>query len=393
MLKQIYNKEQLTKALTSTEVWNWDIPNKFTNVEQAIEGVCETWAIDGLSLKSLSLIHTKNNKPIFHPSTIADAFAIKLLDIFIRRIYKIKQSDRNRIIRQIKSILKDTGKHHILRLDIKDFYESIKLNKIVQKFKDDSLLSPESIGLLNSLNEDLINNHNISGLPRGLTLSPTLAELYLEDLDKHIAKNIDVIYFSRYVDDIFIVTSTGKENSVLESVENFLKNENLHLRKNEKHLISSTINLYFDYLGYSIQVTPQSNKENKINLSISKSKIDKIKSRITLSLLSNNKNGNISLLQKRLRYLSMLKTIKRSANGDLLVGIAYNYQYVTDNFNCLKSIDGFLINALNNPRFNLSTTEIDTLSTISFFGNATKAKICNFSKKQVIQIMGVWKNV
>ncbi len=50
----------------------------------------------------------------------------------------------------------------------------------------------------------------------------------------------------------------------------------------------------------------------------------------------NSKNKDISLLKRRVEFLSLLKTVKKGKNGNLLAGIAHNYQYTTDNFECLK---------------------------------------------------------
>lgn len=85
-----------------------------------------------------------------------------------------------------------------------------------------------------------------------------------------------------------------------------------------------------------------------------------------MSLLENSKNKDISLLKRRIEFLSLLKTVKKGKNGDLLAGIAHNYQYTTDNFECLKSLDGFLLKQLQNPRFGLSSLEINKIKKYPF---------------------------
>lgn len=392
MLKQIFDKEQLSKVLTSSDVWQWNLLSTYGDVEKAVDHTVQHWKTQNLTLSSLEK-RVVNRKFVYIPAIMEDAFAIKLLDRFVRRIYKVRQADRNRIVRQITTLLKDSGDYHVLRLDIKDCYEAIKFEHLINKFEDDMILAPECIKLLNNIHGDLQTKYGMHGLPRGVSISPTLAELYLEQLDTAISAHADVIYSARYVDDIIILTPSGKENSVQEDVKSFMSDMGLSLNRNTSKYYSGHSNLAeFDYLGYSIKVETKKDKPNKVNLKISRSKIDKIKSRIIKSFCDHKKQNNFPLLKRRLEYLSMLKSVRKGKNGDLLAGIAYNYQYVTDDFDCLKALDGFICNQLISPRFGLSQQEINNIKKISIYGNARKRNVGKFSNKQTIQIMRVWQN-
>jgi hypothetical protein len=48
------------------------------------------------------------------------------------------------------------------------------------------------------------------GVPRGVGISSYLSELYMENIDNEIRNLQDVIYYARYVDDIFIIISAFK---------------------------------------------------------------------------------------------------------------------------------------------------------------------------------------
>lgn len=392
MLKQVFNKEQLSKVISSADVWRWSLLSKFNDVDSALAQTVEYWKSNKLSL---SPIKTKvaNGKTVFTPSRVEDAFAIKLLDRFVRRVYKVRQSDRNRIVKQVITLLNDSGDYHVLRFDIKNCYESISFRKIIAKFQDDLILSPDCLKLLSDTNQQLENNFGLHGLPRGLSISPTLAELYLEELDRKMASNNDVIYSARYVDDIILIT-TDRKKTVLEAYLNkTLIEMGLELNQNvTKKFSGSTHNANFDYLGYSLKVTQKNGKPNQVDVTISRSKINKIKSRILKSLYENKKNKDIALLKRRIEFLSLLKKVKKGKNGDLLAGIAHNYQYSTDNFECLKCLDGFLINQLKNPRFGLTTSEINKIKKISFYGNARKNNTGKFTRKQTAKIMQIWKH-
>ncbi|EIZ1042036.1 RNA-directed DNA polymerase [Vibrio parahaemolyticus] len=393
MLKQVFSREQLSKVVSPTDVRRWNLLSEFGDVDTALEQTIGYWEGSGLAL---SPINAKliNGKTVYTPSRVEDSFAIKLVDRFVRRIYKVRQSDRNRIVKQVITLLKDSGDYHVLRVDIKKCYESILFDNIISKLQNDLILSPECMNLLNDISRQLKDRFNFTGLPRGLSISPTLAELYLEDFDKKIAESNDVIYSARYVDDIILITTNNKKNIVIDFLVEILSEMGLKLNGDDnKNFSGSSINANFDYLGYSISVIPKKDKPNQVNVTISESKLKKLKSRIIISLHENSKNKDISLLKRRVEFLSLLKTVKKGKNGNLLAGIAHNYQYTTDNFECLKSIDGFLINQLQNPRFGLTLPEVNKIKSISFYGNAVKRNIGKFSRKKTTKIMQIWKDV
>lgn len=393
MLKQVFSREQLSKVVSPTDVRRWNLLSEFGDVDTALEQTIGYWEGSGLDL---SPINAKliNGKTVYTPSRVEDSFAIKLVDRFVRRIYKVRQSDRNRIVKQVITLLKDSGDYHVLRVDIKKCYESILFDNIISKIQNDLILSPECINLLNDISQKLKDRFNFTGLPRGLSISPTLAELYLEDFDKKISASNDVIYSARYVDDIILITTDDKKNTVMDFLVEILSEMGLKLNGDDnKNFSGSSSNANFDYLGYSISVTPKKNKPNQVSVTISESKLNKLKSRIIMSLHENSKNKDISLLKRRVEFLSLLKTVKKGKNGNLLAGIAHNYQYTTDNFECLKSIDGFLINQLQNPRFGLTLPEVNKIKSISFYGNAVKRNTGKFSRKKTTKIMQIWKDV
>ena len=392
MLKQVFDKDQLSKVLTPSDVWQWDVLRFYGNVQTAVDHSVKHWRSCGLVLSPLE-ISTAKNRPVFVPSKMEDAFAIKLLDRFIRRIYKVRQSDRNRIVRQLVTLLKDSGDYHVLRLDINNCYESISFKRLIDKFEDDLILAPECVSLLRNIHNDLSKNHNLQGLPRGLAISPTLSELYLESLDKKIAVHADVIYSARYVDDIVIITPTKKENNVQRYVESVMNDMDLRLNNRAgKYYSGSSRCANFSYLGYSVSVDYKKGSANEVTVTVCPEKIKRIKYRIAISLAEYKRDRNFSLLKKRIKYISMLKKVKKGRNGDLLAGIAHNYQYVTDGSRCLKPIDGFLGTQLESPRFGLGTIERDEIKKISIYGNARKGSVGKFSKKQTVEIMRVWKN-
>lgn len=395
MLKQSFDGEQLSKIIKASDIWKWEALNTYTDVEDTIKSIVGYWDISTLKISSLTN-HTIKNKSVFQVARVEDDLALRLVDRFIRRIYKVRQSDRNRIIKQLITVLEDSGDYHLLRLDIKDCYENIQFDWLIKKFEEDCILAPECIDILKDIHLNLLQNHNVHGLPRGLSVSATLAELYLEELDLQIALTPNVIYSARYVDDIIIILAKDDFLNAHENIINHIGNIGLKINSDEgKHYSGDSRMASFDYLGYAIEVEQQKQGQiaNKVSVTISNAKLNKIKSRIVKSFICHKVNNNISLLKRRIEYLSMLKVVKKDINGNLLAGISHNYQLVTDDFDCLKPLDGFLNHQINNCRYGLNISEKNKIKAISIYRNVRRKRIGNFSQDKTMKIMQAWQNV
>lgn len=392
MLKQTFDYTAITRVLTSKDVWRWNIWKNFNDKENSLLALSDSIKAKSYNISPLKS-QIKRNKPTYQATDVEDAISIKLLDRYIRRIYKVRQSDRGQIIKQVATLLKDSGDYYILRLDIEKCYESMEFSRVVDKLNNDMILDPNCLKLLNSIFSHC-NQSGIQGLPRGLAISPTLSELYLEPIDKFIKQFRGVIYYTRYVDDLFILIDKNTKDNFLNKLKEKLQSISLYLNNNsEKKYIEPSRNACFDYLGYSFEVIAQKQKANQVNMTISAVKLNKIKQKIAKSFSEYKKTSNFSLLKQRLNYLTVIKVIKKSENGILLGGIAYNYRFVSDQFKCLRKLDGFLNKMINTPSYAFSSEQISTLSKVSFYGSVSNKKQGKFSKTKAYVINQVWKNV
>lgn len=91
----------------------------------------------------------------------------------IRRAYRIKQANRLDTIRQVQQALRETTPKHVIRLDIKSFYESVPRRVLLNRLRADRLVSTRTLDLLTRLLK-LVSHLGTSGLPRGLQVSATL---------------------------------------------------------------------------------------------------------------------------------------------------------------------------------------------------------------------------
>lgn len=113
-------------------------------------------------------------------SGLAQKIILRKLNYELKKVYKVKQNNRERIVRQLSIIFKEDPNIHVLRTDIKGFYESIPSEILLVKLKTEMLISPISVDLIYQLFD---NYYNLLmqkiGVPRGINLSSTLSEIYM----------------------------------------------------------------------------------------------------------------------------------------------------------------------------------------------------------------------
>lgn len=333
---------------------------------------------------------------------ICNKLVLRKLNDNIKRLYKDEQSNRRLIITQIKTLLGETCPSWILRTDIKKFYESIQRNRILERFKDDAMLSYQSIFLLEKIFENGYFKSQ-SGLPRGINVSATLSELYMRRFDKWIKRFPGVYYYARFVDDIIIFAYS---KSAIEDIKNILQEklnelaEGLEINTgktadfNGNHITESNP---LEYLGYKF-IKKSQRKNSNLTVSIAEKKVNKIKTRIIKALLDYIKSGDFELLRKRIQFLTGNYSIRKRNDGtDLRAGIFYNYSEITSK-KALYDLNQFLNKSIysKNGAFgtkicsNLSREQEKKLSSHSFFHGFDKRVFNSYTYDEMKAIVKCW---
>ena len=120
----------------------------------------------------------------------------------------------------------------ILKCDIKKFFYSINkhiLFDIISKyFEDDDFLNFTKLLIFdNSDSSDV-------GIPIGNYTSQYFANIYLNELDQYVKRELKIKYYVRYMDDFVLLLDSKKEcKEIKTKIEAFIK-ENLQLELNDK---------------------------------------------------------------------------------------------------------------------------------------------------------------
>lgn len=264
----------------------------------------------------------------------ASYYAMKQLLHNMKRTFKIEMLGRHQIMTAIKHLLNMSMPIFIIRTDVQNFYESIPQDALFQKVYDNNLLSFKSKSFIKQIFyayetiKDPSKTSSNKGVPRGIGISAMLSELYMQDIDKELKSRTGVIFYVRYVDDIFmILTSLGSFkdlNEYYQNMQDFFKSKGLNLQpigSDKCKLIEYSPGklkpISFDYLGYKINLS----KPKKLLIakySLSDKKIKKINDRI----------------EKAFKHFETLSKIDiKAARRDLLDSL----NYITGNFRLSNS--------------------------------------------------------
>lgn len=404
MLRQDFTTRSLLGVTTRNEIIKFSLGRNISEYEKSLELYSKAITDNNFTIKSIvkKIIH---NKTIYCAENPEEYYALKKITHDIKRLYKIRTQNRDDICEQVLRLLEATSKYGIIKIDIKSFYESIDYKSVLNKLDKDKLLSAKSILLLNNL-----INLTIIGLPRGLSISPVLSEIFMRDIDTKIKAISGVFYYSRYVDDIFILTT--KENElVFNAIQKIFSKEKIQTNKKtfkceipEAHL-NENKKIAFDYLGYKYNITNKIYKNKRsITITLSDDKVRKLKTRIIHSLLDRcNSSEELSerkeLLNKRINILSGNYPImsRKGRDGSLKGGIYYSNRLVNKsgvfeeiNTFLKKSIFSKSNNSFGRRMQNIPLHEKLEICEISFRDGFLNRKYIDLSSDEMIKIKKCW---
>lgn len=290
----------------------------------------------------------------------------QLIKLELSRSYKLYPANRDMIIEQIKGLLDNDMPKIVIRADIHGFFESIPQQYLVQKISDDGFVSRKTVKYLKRVlytYNETAHIFDAKGLPRGLSFSSHLSELFMRPIDEKVRRLDGVLFYKRFVDDIFIVADSDKcsKEDYWDSINSIFEEKelNLHNDSEKKYLAyfdKQTNDAQFDYLGYKFVY-----KEGKLDICLSNKRYSKY--RIMLDAIfelyaqyshyrkkygAENEEGHSKYCHKD-ALLQLFERIDILTSNGLLsgrknfvaTGIYYTNKYLTD-LSQLKQLDDYL---------------------------------------------------
>lgn len=321
-------------------------------------------------------------------------FVVKQIQKNIHKLYKVKQSDRHQIVSQLFHLLNNQFPKHLIRTDIKEFYESIPQDKLLEIIERENLLSFSSKQYIKAiLKEYQVLSGKTVGIPRGIGVSAYLAELYMREFDSHIKDDDEVIFYARYVDDIVVLYAPKPDTDTSTKLKKFRDQAaKLELLLNDdksktfEYLLPKPFK--FDFLGYEFSYDE---KTKTINLDISDKKLAKYKFRIEKCFKNYIQTESLRRAQARKKLISRVEFLTSNTKlygnkTGTLVGVYFSNKLITK-LDKLSDLDSTLLNEVAK----LKTPQLQAkLSIFSFRKGFVKKIFHAYSVQDIGKIVKVW---
>jgi len=158
-------------------------------------------------------------------------------------------------LRRVVALL-EAGYHWVVDADLKSYFDTIPhpalLAQVKEKVTDSRVLGLLQAFLTAQVMETAEGWQPQEGTPQGAVISPLLSNLYLDPLDKLMARaGIEMV---RYADDFVILCRSEAEAcQALEGVRNWTAKAGLRLHPTKTRIVDATQAGGFDFLGYHFE--------------------------------------------------------------------------------------------------------------------------------------------
>lgn len=232
----------------------------------------------------------------------------------LSKISRAKQANRLDIIQRLALFCREGLPFCVAKFDIEQFYQSIDHSELRAMLQRRLSTAPSTKVVLDAF-IDSCSRLGIEGLPAGLSISATLAEMYMQDFDNSMKLESETSYYARYVDDIIIIRPPLENEKFFESrvVDRLPIGLHLNQEKTKFYKFSESLEKEpktehkFSYLGFSFEVSEIGKKikphQRSVLIDISPSKVNKLKTRLIKSVLQFKVDHNYDDLRDRLRLI------------------------------------------------------------------------------------------
>lgn len=375
--------------------------------------------------------HSVRRKLALSTSLLEDTLVVRKINDNLRRAYGLRQPNRTSLIQTAKQALRESTPKTIVRIDLRQCFESICRNSLLREIGSDARLSTQTTALLDEIFRHAsrkLSKSMPTGIPRGLTISTSLAEIKLRALDRDLRIVAGNYLYLRYVDDILIF-STSSAPEALHAAREVISRHGFKVNERKTNamrvscgcelgcthgascpcayrcscLSESTPLQELEYLGYKLLFYKHNKKKddstNDVFCVLSDRKSKRIKTRLVQASHDCRSTLDWDLLEDRIRYLVANQRVAVSpGKRGLFNGLSYTHAEYDEppNFTgdgSLRELDNFYRTQLRlllqitgaNP---INLRRLESFTFTSGFAHHRRTK---FSGQRVKQIQACWE--
>lgn len=195
--------------------------------------------------------------------TVRDRITLRALCESLSEVFPNAKLALPQVVIESLKVAVDSGRYtEFAKIDLKNFYPSIPHELIERSIKNKIRKVEFRTLISNAISTSTVSESrgskgsvkNLAGVPQGLSISNVLAEIALQKIDEKISL-IPNIWYKRYVDDILILTQSGKSAEVGEAIIGELECLGLSPHPIDGIDSKSRVGLLseaFNFLGYEV---------------------------------------------------------------------------------------------------------------------------------------------
>lgn len=405
-------------------------PNSAKEWEDLLNEIEASIAKDQFSFAGLRW-HSVRRKLALSTNLLEDTLVVRKINDNLRRAYGLRQPNRTSLIRTAKQALRESTPKTILRIDLRQCFESICRNGLLRQIGSDARLSTQTTALLDAIFKHAsrkLSGSMPTGIPRGLTISTSLAEIKLRSLDRELRVLTGSYLYLRYVDDILIF-STSSESQALQAAREVIARHGFKVNERKTSTIrvgcgcelscmhgadclcankcnclsESTPLQELEYLGYKLLFHKHNKKKedsiNDVFCVLSDRKSKRVKTRVIQSCYDCRSTLDWDLLEDRILYLMANQRVAVSpGKRGLFNGLAYTHAeyYAPPSFTgsgSLRELDNFYRAQLRKllKVTGANPANLKRLEALTFASGFAHRRRTKFPGKRVKQIQACWE--
>lgn len=321
-------------------------------------------------------------------------YVAKQCEYILRKDLRHQPSNRNTIVRALHDALNKNFTYGVIRTDIEHFYDEVPHDQLRQALRERMSLDPITLELVDILlNEYSMLTGSPIGLPQGVSISASLSEIYLEQLDHRLRITNGVLFYARYVDDIVVIV---EDPDSLSSIRSVIESEfcKIGLKPNtQKTQVLSAddtgaLQGTFDFLGYTFS------HDDHLKIELSEKSLSRKMARLdgTFTAWAHHPSDGLAtkLFMQRILFLTSNFRLHNS-KSNAIAGLYFSNRELPADSDQLRQLDKHLAYQIEQYANQMPEGLRAWLNELSFVTRFKERSFVRFNAKDLHNITMIWE--